>query len=94
MRRAAVRHANGDEAIPDLSALGKPLEWSVKLPDGTRSPYLFPQTKWDNCADLQRELEPNRPTDENLARWHLTRREYEYFLEFAGARPTAGRPEP
>lgn len=95
MPRAAVRDETGDDgAVPDLSALGKPLEWSVKLPDGTRSPYLFPQTKGDNCADLQRELETERPTDEDLARWHLTRREYEHFLEFAGARPAAVRQEP
>ena len=95
MPGAAVHHENGDgEAVPDLGALGKPLEASVKQPDGTRSPYLFPQTKWDNCEDLRRELVTERPTDEDLARWHLTRREYEHFLALGGARPTAVQPEP
>jgi len=69
------------EAVPDLGALGKPLEWSIKQADGTRSPYLLPQTKGDNCADLRRELGSVQPTDEDLARWQLTRREYEHFLE-------------
>jgi hypothetical protein len=95
MPRTAVQDENGHgEAVPDLGALGKPLEGSVKQPDGTRSPYLFPQTKLDNCEHLQRELEAERPTDEELARWHLTRREYEHFLELACVRPAVGRQAP
>ena len=95
MARAAVRDENGEtDAPPDLGALGKPLEGSVKQPDGTRSPYLFPQTKWDNCEDLRRELVTGRPTDEDLARWHLTRREYEHFLELARGRPAVAEREP
>ncbi|MDF2749055.1 MAG: hypothetical protein K0T00_230 [Gaiellaceae bacterium] len=95
MPGAAVHRENGDgEAVPDLGALGQPLEGSVKQPDGSRSPYLFPQTKLDNCEDLRRELVTARPTDEELARWHLTRREYEHFLELARGRPAAAEREP
>jgi hypothetical protein len=72
---------NQDDVQPNLDALGKPYETLVKLPDGTRAPYPLPQTKADNCADLRRELGDRRPTDEDLARWELTRREYEHFLE-------------
>lgn len=69
-----------DDAQPNLDALGKPYETLVKLPDGTRAPYPLPQTKADNCADLRRELVDRSPTDEELARWELTRREYEHYL--------------
>jgi hypothetical protein len=48
----------------------------------------------DNCEDLRRELVTARPTDEELARWHLTRREYEHFLELARGRPAAAEREP
>jgi hypothetical protein len=77
-RREAV---STDDDHPNLDALGKPYEALVKLHDGTRAPYPLPQTKADNCADLRRELVDRRPTEEDLARWELTRREYEHFLE-------------
>jgi hypothetical protein len=82
-----------DDDQPNLEALGKPYEALVKRPDGTRAPYPLPQTKADNCADLRRELGDRRPTDEDLARWELTRREYEHFLE-KEAGLANGRPVP
>ena len=65
---------------PDLGAPGRPLERWIDRPDGTRSLYPLPQTKWDNCAHLMRELQGRLPTDDELALWQLTRREYEHFL--------------
>ena len=70
-----------DEEHPNLDALGKPYEALVQRPDGTRAPYPLPQSKWDNCWDLSREVGDLSPTDEDLARWKLTRGEYEHFLE-------------
>jgi hypothetical protein len=66
---------------PDLGAPGKPLETWIDRPDGTRSLYPVPQTKWDNCAHLMRELQGRLPTDDELAEWQLTRREHELFLD-------------
>jgi hypothetical protein len=66
---------------PDLGTAGKPVETWIERPDGTRSVYPVPQTKWDNCEHLMRELGERGPTDEDLARWELTRREYEHFLD-------------
>jgi hypothetical protein len=54
---------------------------NVDRPDGARSAYPVPQTKWDNREHLMRELGERLPTDEELARWQLTRREYEHFLD-------------
>ena len=74
---------------PDLGAAGKPLERWIERPDGTRSTrslYSVPQTKWDNCEHLTRELQGRLPTDDELAQWQLTRREYEHFLD---GHPTA-----
>jgi hypothetical protein len=65
---------------PDLGAPGKPLDTWIDRPDGTRSLYPVPQTKWDNCAHLMRELKGRLPTDDELALWQLTRPEYEHFL--------------
>jgi hypothetical protein len=66
---------------PDLGTPGKPLETWIDRPDGKRALYPVPQTKWDNCAHLMRELPGRPPTDEELAEWDLTRREYERFLD-------------
>ena len=66
---------------PDLGAPGKPLETWIDRPDGTRSLYPVPQTKWDNCAHLMRELQGRLPTDAELALWQLSWREYEHFLD-------------
>jgi hypothetical protein len=66
---------------PDLGTPGKPLETWIVRPDGRRALYPVPQTKWDNCAHLTRELRGRSPTDEELAEWELTRDEYERFLE-------------
>jgi hypothetical protein len=65
----------------DLGVAGKPLETWINRPDGSRSLYPVPQTKWDNCAHLRRELQGRHPTDDELASWELTRREYELFLD-------------
>ena len=70
-----------DDDHPNLGAPGKPLQAWVKLRDGNSTPYPLPQTKWDNCWDLRGELGDRTPTDEELARWELTRREYEHFLD-------------
>lgn len=70
-----------DHEEPNLGAPGKPREVWLEQPDGTRSAYPLPQTKWDNCEGLMRELEDRLPTGEDLARWELTRSEYEEFLE-------------
>ena len=66
---------------PDLNLPGKPLETWIDRPDGTPALYPVPQTKWDNCEYLLRELEGRHPTDAELAQWRLTRREYEHFLD-------------
>jgi hypothetical protein len=77
---------------PDLGAPGKPLETWIERPDGSRSVYPLPQTTWDNCEQLMRELHGRLPTDEELAQWQLTRREYEHFLHrHAAGRHAAGR---
>lgn len=72
---------------PDLGAAGKPLETWIDRPDGTRCHYPVPQTKGDSCGHLMHELGGRGPTEEDLARWELTRREYEHFLDSH----TAGR---
>jgi hypothetical protein len=66
---------------PDLGMPGKPLETWIERPDGTSALYPVPQTKWDNCEHLLRELQGRHPTDAELTRWRLTRREYEHFLD-------------
>jgi hypothetical protein len=71
---------------PDLSLPGKPLETWIDRPDGTPALYPAPQTKWDNCEHVMRELKGRHPTDSELAEWRLTRREYEHFLD---RQPTA-----
>ncbi len=65
----------------NLGLPGKPLETWIDRPDGKRVLYPVPQTKWDNCEHLTRELQGNPPTDDTLAEWELTRREYEHFLD-------------
>jgi hypothetical protein len=72
--------ASDGEANPNLHVPGKPHAGLVKKPDGRRSLYPLPRTKWDNCMSLTRELEGRALTDDDLARWQLTRHEYEHFL--------------
>jgi hypothetical protein len=63
----------------ELWAARKPLERWSEPRDGTRS-YPVAHTKWDRCAHLMRELQGRIPSDQELAQWQLTRREYEHFL--------------
>ena len=72
---------DGMSTEPDLSLPGKPLETWIDRSDGTPALYPVPQTKWDNCEHLMRELEGRHPTDAELAQWRLTPREYEHFLD-------------
>jgi hypothetical protein len=64
---------------PELWPARKPLERWSEPRDGTRS-YPVAHTKWDHCAHLMRDLQGRVPSDEELAQWQLTRREYEHFL--------------
>ncbi len=65
---------------PDLTAPGKPMLAHIVGVDGVERPFEIEQTKWGNCQDLMREIKDANPTDEELDRWDLTRREYEHFL--------------
>jgi hypothetical protein len=37
---------------PDLHEPGEPIHATLELEDGTRKPYVIPQTKRDNCIAL------------------------------------------
>jgi hypothetical protein len=69
-----------DGHAPNLDRPGKPLDALIKGRDGKKVVYPLPQTKWDNCMSLTRELEGQPLTNHDLTRWQLTRREYEHFL--------------
>ena len=65
---------------PNLDEPGKPeIAW-IEHEDGTRSPFEIPRSKFENCQNLMGEIRDRLPTDEELARWQLTRREYEHFI--------------
>ena len=65
---------------PDLHAPGKPCWALVTMPDGSRSFYPLPRTKWDNCMSLTREAKGRKLSAADLTWWQLTRREYVHFL--------------
>ena len=65
---------------PDLHVPGKPRWALVTMPDGSRSVYPLPRTKWDNCMSLTHEVKSRKLTVADLTWWQLTRREYEHFL--------------
>ena len=65
---------------PDLHVPGKPRWALVRMPDGSRSFYPLPRTKWDNCMSLTQEVRGRKLSASDLTRWQLTRREFEHFV--------------
>ena len=67
-------------AEPDLDRPGKPLIAKVQHEDGTWSPLEIGQTKRDNCAAAAAEAGGlDNVTDAHLAKWDLTRSDYNEF---------------
>jgi hypothetical protein len=60
---------------PDLNKPGKPMIIRI---DGV--PHELEQTKFQNCQDLMTEVRGRFPTEDDLARWALTKREYDEFI--------------
>lgn len=60
---------------PDLNEPGKPM---IILVDG--EPHELEQTKFQNCQDLMTQIRDRFPTEDELAQWDLTKREYEEFI--------------
>jgi hypothetical protein len=66
---------------PNLDADGKPLEGTIDYTDGISGPARVWLTKRDNCVALRVEIADDRlPTDDELARYELTKEEYVKFL--------------
>ena len=80
-------------AEPDLDRPGKPLIAKVQHEDGTWSPLEIGQTKRDNCAAAAAEAGGlDNVTDAHLAKWDLTRSDYnEFRMDHAKALQPAGR---
>src|SRR5215203_5578639 len=60
---------------PDLNEPGKP---STRVVDGVT--HELRRTKFETCQELMGEIGDRYPTTDELARWELTKAEYDHFL--------------